>query len=112
MDVAGAVEEEEARAGEGVAGSARGDVSDADVVVRGADVGDELKLVREGLGNGVSCRGGADGGEVETVQTEDGSRAWNSHWERHLRRGSSWGTCFWSFIHEYPFLNPALSASG
>ena len=74
VDVARAVEEEEARAGEGVAGSARGDVGDADVVVRGADVGDELELVGEGLGNGGSCRGGADGGEVETVQTEDGSR--------------------------------------
>ena len=43
VDVAGVVEEEEAGAGQRVACGARGHVGDADVVVRGADVGDELE---------------------------------------------------------------------
>jgi len=43
VDVAGVVEEEEAGAGQRVARGARGHVGDADVVVRGADVGDELE---------------------------------------------------------------------
>jgi len=43
VDVAGVVEEEEVGAGQWVARGARGHVGDADVVVRGADVGDELE---------------------------------------------------------------------
>ena len=43
MDVAGVVEEEEAGAGQRVARGARGHVGDADVVVRGVDVGDEME---------------------------------------------------------------------
>jgi len=43
VDVAGVVKEEEAGADQWVARSARGHVGDADVVVRGADVGDELE---------------------------------------------------------------------
>ena len=85
MDVAGAVEQEEARAGEGVAGGTRGDVGNADVVVRGADVGDELKLLREGMGSG---RGGAGGGEGETTEDRR-SRDWNSDQECHRRHARS-----------------------
>ena len=43
MDVAGVVEEEEVGASQQVARGVRGHVGDADVVVRGADVGDELE---------------------------------------------------------------------
>jgi len=43
VDVAGVVKEEEAGTGQWVARGARGHVGDAYVVVRGADVGDELE---------------------------------------------------------------------
>jgi hypothetical protein len=83
VDVAGAVEEEEARAGERVGGGARGDVGDANVIVRGADVRDELELIREGMGAGIPRRSG--GGVTETE--DRAAREWNRHRQRQRRHG-------------------------
>lgn len=93
VDVARRVEEEEARAGEGVAGSGggAGDVGDADVVVRRADVGDEVELVRERVGIGGSCGGGGDGGgggggaEAEDGGRQPWRRSVGSYWQRYHR---------------------------
>ena len=86
VDVAGVVEEEEAGAGQRVARGARGHVGDADVVVRGPDVGDELELVGEGLDTRGSCCGG--GGAA--AGAEDWAAAWEWIWhrQRHRRHGN------------------------
>lgn len=85
VDVARAVEEEEAGAGQRVARGARGDVGDADVVVRGTDLRDELELVGEGLDTWASCCGASGGG---AAGTEDWAvTEWTWHPQHHRRHG-------------------------
>jgi hypothetical protein len=85
VDVARAVQEEEASAGERVARGARGDVGDADVVVRGADVRYQLELVRERV-DARGSRGG--GGGVAALKAEaEAARQWIRRQQRYHRHG-------------------------
>jgi len=81
VDVARAVQEEETSAGERVARGPRGDVGDPDVVVRGADVRDQLELVGERVDGRGSCGGG--GGALEA----EAARQWIRRQQRHHRHG-------------------------
>ncbi|TVU30221.1 hypothetical protein EJB05_21831, partial [Eragrostis curvula] len=74
-----------------MAGGAEGDVGDADVIVRGADVRDELELVGKGLGPLVPCGGSAGGGGVAEAETKDrAAREWNGYRQRHGDYGKIW----------------------